>query len=249
MSPRAETVDIAVDADHIAGTLFMPSSDHNPAPGVLFIHGWGGHQQQDRDAVRAIAEFGCVCLTFDLRGHVKTSERRETVTREDNLRDVLAAYDVLAHHAGVDKAFIALVGASYGAYLAALLTYKRPARFFSLRAPALYKDEDWDVPKRRLHVDPQFAEYRRRTLRAEENRALGACAQFSGDVLLVESQNDEIIPHPAIANYIAAFANAHSMTYRVIEGADHALSQQAWQLAYTELLMSWMKEMTARALR
>ena len=76
-----------------------------------------------------------------------------------------------------------------------------------------------------------------------------ACAQFSGDVLLVESQNDEIIPHPAIANYIAAFANAHSMTYRVIEGADHALSQQAWQLAYTELLMSWMKEMTARALR
>jgi len=141
------------------------------------------------------------------------------------------------------------VGASYGAYLAALLIYKRPAHLFSLRAPALYKDEDWEVPKRRLHVDPQFAEYRRRTLRAEENRALGACAQFSGDVLLVESQNDEIIPHPAIANYIAAFANAHSMTYRVIEGADHALSQQAWQLAYTELLMSWMKEMTARALR
>src|SRR5438093_13674235 len=104
MSLRAETVDIAVDADHIAGTLFMPSSDHNPAPGVLFIHGWGGHQQQDRDAARAIAEFGCVCLTFDLRGHVKTSERRETVTREDHLREALAAYDGLTDQAGFSTA-------------------------------------------------------------------------------------------------------------------------------------------------
>ena len=106
----------------------------------------------------------------------------------------------------------------------------------ALRAPALYKDIDWEAPKRKLHVDPDFAAYRRLALRAEENRALGACAQFLGDALLVESEHDEIIPHPAVANYIAALANAHSLTYRVIEGADHALAT-GMEEAYTELLV------------
>ena len=96
-----------------------------------------------------------------------------------------------------------------------------------MRAPALYKDDDWELPKRELHVDPDFAAYRRLTLRAEDNRALGACAQFLGEALVVESERDEIIPHPAVANYIAALANAHSLTYRMIEGADHGLTKKA----------------------
>jgi uncharacterized protein len=99
------------------------------------------------------------------------------------------------------------------------------------------------VPKRKLHVDPDFTAYRRRSLKAEDNRALGACAQFQGDALVVESEHDEIIPHPAVANYIAALANAHSLTYRVIEGADHALTQEPWERAYTQLLVNWLSEM------
>lgn len=93
------------------------------------------------------------------------------------------------------------------------------------------------------HVNPEFAAHRRLSLRAEDNRALGACAQFLGDALVVESGHDEIIPHPAAANYIAAFSNAHSLTYRVIEGADHALSRERWERAYTELLVNWLSEM------
>jgi pimeloyl-ACP methyl ester carboxylesterase len=155
----------------------------------------------------------------------------------------MGAYDVLANHPGVDKSFIALVGSSYGAYLGALLIYMRPVRLLALQAPALYKDDDWQKPKRQLHVDPDFAAYRRLQLRAADNRALGACAQFLGDALVVESQHDEIIPHAAVANYIAALTNVHSLTYRVIEGADHALSDERWERAYTELLVNWLSEM------
>ena len=60
---------------------------------------------------------------------------------------------------------------------------------------------------------------------------------------MVESARDEVVPHPVVANYIAALANAHSLTYRVIEGADHALSQEPWERAYIELLVSWLSEM------
>lgn len=243
MNVRDETIDIAVDGQRIEGSLIAPAAPNGAAPGVLFVHGWGGNQDHYLEEARAIAALGCVCLTFNLRGHAKTEAQHETVTREDNLRDVMAAYDLLAGREGVDKGCLALVGSSYGAYLGALLIYMRPLRLLAMQAPALYKDDDWEKPKRKLHVDPDFAAYRRLTLRAEENRALGACAQFLGDALVVESEHDEIIPHPAVANYIAALANAHSLTYRMIEGADHALSEHGWQRAYTELLVNWLSEM------
>jgi pimeloyl-ACP methyl ester carboxylesterase len=243
MSVRAESVGISVDGQRIEGTLIVSDALDVGAPGVLFVHGWGGSQAHYLYEARAIAQaHRCACLTFNLRGHAETGAQHDMVTREDNLRDALAAYDVLANRLGIDKSCIALVGSSYGAYLGALLTYLRPVRLLALHAPALYKDDDWEAPKRRLHVDPDFAAYRRLSLRAEDNRALGACAQFLGDALVVESERDEIIPHPAVANYIAALTNAHSLTYRVIEGADHSLSQEPWERAYTELLVGWLTE-------
>ena len=242
MPVRSETVGIEVDGQRIEGTLLAPP-ERGGAAAVLFVHGWGGCQEQYLDEARAIAALGCVCLTFNLRGHAETEAQHHTVTREDNMRDVMAAYDVLVRQPGVDKANVAIVGSSYGAYLGALLIYMRPVRLLALQAPALYKDDDWETPKRKLHVNPDFMAYRRLSLRAEDNRALGACAQFLGDALIVESEHDEIIPHPAVANYIAALANAHSLTYRVIRGADHSLSQPAWERAYTELLVNWLSEM------
>ena len=66
-------------------------------------------------------------------------------------------------------------------------------------------------------------------------------------MLIVESEHDDIIPRPVIANYIAAFKNAHSLTYRVIEGADHGLSEEPWQQAFTTLLVNWATEMVLGA--
>ncbi|GEO17796.1 hypothetical protein MAE02_54920 [Microvirga aerophila] len=84
-----------------------------------------------------------------------------------------------------------------------------------------------------------LADYHRGRVTPAENRALAACAVFRGDVLIVESEHDDIIPHPAIENYLAALKGAHSLTYRVIQGADHALSEEKWQQAYTSLLLNW----------
>jgi len=138
------------------------------------------------------------------------------------------------------------VGSSYGAYLAALLTELRPVRWLELRVPALYRDDDWSLPKQELKKYG-LAAYRRLAVSPDQNRALGACAAFRGDVLIVESEHDDIIPHPVIANYMAAFEQARSLTYRVIEGADHGLSERRWQEAYTALLVGWAGEMVLGA--
>src|SRR5215212_12237512 len=171
MTTRDESIDIAVDDQRIAGTLVTPDT---LIPGVLFVHGWGGSQETYLARARQIAALGCVCLTFNLRGHAETEPQHETVTREDNLRDLLAAYEVLARQPLIDKASIAVVGSSYGAYLAAILTELRPVRWLALRVPALYRDEDWALPKQQLKKYGLDA-FRRRSVTPDENRALRAC--------------------------------------------------------------------------
>ena len=237
MTTHDAIVSIAVDGQQIGGTLVTPPS---LIPAVLFVHGWGGSQKQYVQRAREIAALGCVCLTFDLRGHAQTKSLFETVSREENLRDVIAAYDLLAGQRGVDPTAIAVVGSSYGGYLAAILTSLRPVRALALRAPALYKDTDWTTPKRLLRKQQELDAYRLQTLRPGDSRALLACTHFEGDVLIVESEFDDIVPRQVLANYRAACERVRSMTYRVLDGADHGMSSEDSQCAYTQVLVDWL---------
>ena len=64
---------------------------------------------------------------------------------------------------------------------------------------------------------------------------------------MVEAEHDEIVPHPVIENYVAALANARSLTSRVLAGADHGLSGKPAQKAYTAVLVNWLTEMVVGA--
>ncbi|WP_236173206.1 alpha/beta hydrolase family protein [Pseudomonas pseudonitroreducens] len=234
-----ERIDIDVGSLRLQGNFLSPRTH---VPGVLFVHGWGGSQERDLRRARGIAGLGCVCLTFDLAGHGAGEALQSTITREDNLRDLLAAYDRLVAHPRIDPNAIAVVGTSYGGYLAAILTELRAVRWLALRVPAMYRDEDWDVAKRDLPRDDLMA-YRASPIPAASNRALKACSGFKGDVLLVESEHDDFVPHATIMSYRAAFQYTHSLTHRVIDQADHALTSEQSQAAYTDILVRWITEM------
>lgn len=244
MPTRDKKIDIAIAGETIAGTLVTPGV---MIPGVLFVHGWGGSQQQYLTRAHEIAALGCVCLTFDLRGHAGTKGQNETVSRKDNLGDVVAAYDILARQPNVDPNAIALIGSSYGGYLASILTTERAVKWLALRVPALYMDSEWEVPKRQLHKDQDLVGYRKSAIPPKDNIALRACSEFKGDVLIVESEHDNTVPHEVITNYREACSRAHSLTYRVIEGADHGLTEDWAQRAYTTVLVNWITEMVLGA--
>lgn len=239
MPTRDEPVYMRVEDEYILGTLISPGT---LLPGVLFVHGWGGDQQQYVARARELAALGCVCLTFDLRGHAQTQARRDTVSREDSMRDIVAAYDFLAALRNVDSDSIAVVGSSYGGYLAALLTALRPVKWLALRVPALYKDSEWSHPKLLLKGEQDLEKYREQPVTPDESKALRACRAYTGDVLLVESEHDNLIPHQVMVNYREACISARSLTYRLIEGADHGLSNETWKNAYTLLLVNWFSE-------
>jgi uncharacterized protein len=234
-----DKVILEVGGQKLTGTLLRPEV---PVPGVLFVHGWGGDQGEDLSQAEALARLGCVCLTFDLRGHAASDAPQDAVTRQDGLDDVLAAYDHLASRPLVDRSAIAVVGTSYGGYLSALLTALRPVRWLALRVPALYPDDQWHTPK--AHLDKEVVRaYRERPQDGHSDRALAACEAYRGDVLLVESERDEQIPHEAMASYQAAFRYAASLSHRTIRGASHALGDVRHQQVYTRLLTGWLEEM------
>lgn len=239
MTALSETVEIAIDDETIGGTMLVPEAK---LPGLLFVHGWGGSQSQDLSRAKSIAALGCECLTFDMRGHAATEVKRDTVTRTENLSDVIAAYDLLAARPLVDQSAIAVVGSSYGGYLATLLTVQRPVKWLALRVPALYRDTDWDKPKRELDRE-DIARYRKGIVQASENRALAACSRFPNDVLVVESEHDDVVPHETLLSYRMAFSHVRSLTYRMLAGADHALSDPTCQDAYSNILTRWATEM------
>ncbi|HLL13366.1 MAG TPA: alpha/beta fold hydrolase [Rubrivivax sp.] len=246
MSTIEESVFIGVDAEHIAGTFVSPGT---LIPGVLFVHGWGGSQEQYLARAREVAALGCVCLTFDLRGHALTRPQFETVSREQNLADVLAAYDTLVQRPHVDPGAIAVVGSSYGGYLAAILTSLRRVKWLALRAPALYMESGWQRPKLMLHKEQDLSSYRGSLVSPDDNRALKACREFEGDMLLIQSECDTIIPKAVLSSYREAATSTTSLTMRCLSGADHGLTAESAQRAYSTVLVGWLKEMIHGARR
>jgi alpha-beta hydrolase superfamily lysophospholipase len=236
-------VDVLVEGTTLSGTWHEPN---RLIPGVLFVHGWGSNQGNNLQLARSISRLGCICFTFDLRGHAATSALRDSVTPEENMADVIAAYDLLASHDSVDKDAIAVIGSSYGGYLAAILTSVRPVDWLILRVPAMYRDEMWDQPK--AHFDrADLNAYRNEYLDPDSNKALRACAQFTGDALVVESELDTVVAHPAVSSYAAAFRSAHSLSHRVLDGADHGLTDSKCREAYYRMVSRWMSDMISAA--
>jgi hypothetical protein len=99
------------------------------------------------------------------------------------------------------------------------------------------------MPKLQLRKEQNLEAYRQTIITAQENRALLACSQFKGDVLLIQSEFDHLIPPAVISNYREACVEARSLTYRMMRGADHGLTEQAKSDAYTTLLFNWLREM------
>lgn len=243
---QVQALRLPVDGDEFCATLAMPS----PArPAVIFVHGWNGSQEFDLGHVRDAVGLGCAVLALDLRGHDADDPGHKQSTREDHLRDLLAAYDWLVAREDVEARAVAVVGFSYGAYLAAILSSLRQVQWLALRSPALYPDEGWNLPKHELERHVDLDAFRSRVQPPDGNRALAALAAFRGDVLLVSAQHDEVLPPQVAQSYRDAMQQAGSMTTRTIAGADHELSHPDARRAWADLLQDWLRAMVGGARR
>lgn len=215
--------------ERLAGPRTLAATVATPAVpsglGVLLVHGMGSDRTSHVERAAALAHrLGATSLALDLGGHGSSEGRLSQVTPRQNLDDLTVGYDALAARPTVQR--VAVCGASYGAYLAVLLTETRPVHRLVLRAPALYADGLLDAP---------LAQRRRGDA---SSPAVGVLGRYRGPVLVVESERDEVIP----AWVVQAYCASRPGITRTVMPATHALTDPAWRAAFTDLVVDFLAE-------
>jgi len=232
-SATIETVSFASGNRQLAGRVFTPGLPQAARPAILFVHGQQSSQRGYKDRARlASRDVDATCLTFDLSGHGDDASSYDKYSVFDHLQDVIAAFDYLIRHKDVDRTRVGVCGASYGAYLAALLTAHRPVKRLILRAPSLATDVRFSNREGQSSAPGQVP---------DGFDSLRTLAHFPGDVLIIESQRDEVIPKSYIAAYQRACSHAQ---HEVIPGATHGISANAsWEQAFVLSIVRWFRDL------
>lgn len=233
-------ISFEVGKDKIRGTLFYPKEAIDKYPAVLFIHGWTSTEKGYVEYSEALNKIGVACLTFDLRGHGNSDGNIKTQSRQDFLNDAVAAYDYLARSDHINRDDITVVGSSFGSYLATLLTPHRSIKRLILRVPANYPDSDLNEPQSKHSDQVELLKWRYEIKSPQDTSSLKALHNFGGDVLVVESQKDKIIPHQTIANYLQAVRDKDKLDYIIMKGAPHGLSTPSFRKEYLDIITSWI---------
>lgn len=234
-------LDLQVDGLMLKAELFDGVTTRDTRPAVLLIHGWESAQDRMFSLAEELSHAGCVCLTVDLRGHGKSEGDHRVCSRKEFLRDVVAAYDLLVAQTDVDRDLVFAIGSSFGGYLAALLTAERPIRGVALRVPADYRDEGFDTSLYEQRGQGEHTDWRSRPHAVDETAALRAIHSFTGPVLVVESELDELVPQATVASYGEAVAEQQNLTYVVMKAAPHSISRHPeLQKEFARIVTSWL---------
>lgn len=210
-------------------------------PAVLLIHGWESAQDRMFALAEELSSLGYICLTVDLRGHGKSLGDHKIYSRQDFFKDVLAAYDLLAAQEAVDPNRIFAIGSSFGGYLSALLAGQRNLRGVCLRVPADYRDVGMDTPLYEQRGQWDHSEWKSKSHTADETASLRALHGFSGAVLVVESEKDELVPAATVQSYCTAVPDPSKLTYKLMLGAPHSITRHPeLQAEFSKIVFSWL---------
>jgi len=235
LTNKGKQLDIAI--------IYPPSvKEQNSA--ILFVHGWTSEKERSYQYAHALSQLGFICFLFDMRGHGKSEGDIKAFTVKDFLDDVLAAYDYLANLNGVDKENISGVGSSFGSYLLALLSSKRNIKNLSLRVPADYRNEDFNISKYKASGsdNPVIVEWRSKARKFNETYALQAIHNYKGNIQIIESEKDTVVPHQTVQNYINAVPDKSRLTHVLLAGAPHSIKAGKFRNDITDILVQWFQD-------
>lgn len=233
---KKEKVSFMVKEQKLVGTLLIPNDVSFPASGVVFYHGRGSSQRGYVSRAEAVARKGTICLTFDFRGCGESEGNFSQLTNNDGLTDALAGYDFLASQKSVDKKRIGICGASFGGYLASIVSSKRGIKSLALRAPAIYKDSWRDISLSKIPVEKIIA-FRKDEI--QNNVAFQSIRQFAGSLLVIGGEKDETIPSKIVKAYYNNAVSTKERKIVFIKNATHRLTKKEWNQEFIRLIADW----------
>lgn len=114
----------------LKGLLTLPDAGHKPVPAVVFVHGSGSSNMDEKvgkltpfkDLAEGLAKHGIASVRYDKRsfahGFKMVREKKPITVREETIEDAVLAAELLRKDARIDSENIFIVGHSMGAMLA-----------------------------------------------------------------------------------------------------------------------------------
>jgi esterase/lipase len=191
-----------------------------------------------------LAKLGYISFLFDMQGHGESEGDINTATTKEFLDDVLAAYDYFMKVEGVDTENVGVVGSSFGGYLGILLSEKRNVKRLALRVPADYPNDAFDKSKMVTSGgdNPVVIAWRAKPKDVHGTYALDALSKFTGDMLIIESEKDIVVPHQSIQNYINVIPDRDRLTHVVMKNAPHSAPAGPFRNIVEHTLVDWFRK-------
>lgn len=235
-----EKFSIEVQGQRVDGTLSIPNN-RKKNPGVIFFHGSGSSEKRYVGMAEQLMGNGIASLAFSMRGHGGTSEGTlNSVTAKDNILDAIAVYDFFVKQEGVDPERIGICGSSYGAVIGVALSEEHNIKSIVLRAPAIYTDEMMETKLDSILADEKHIFNALSNIK--HTSIVRAISKFKGDLLIIASENDELIPVSIPQTLFKEASLAKIKKLKIMKNAPHALVDPKQGQEFTDILTKWFKE-------
>ncbi len=180
-------------------------------------------------------------LTLNLRGHGTSEGELDSLNVAEHISDAIAAYDFFVHQDGVDSERVGVCGSSYGSLLAVALARKRAVRSLLLRAPAAYSLTMIAMKFSALMFEEKSIF---KTVTDFSNTpAIKDISNFTRSLLVVASENDDVIPQAIPQAYFDYATAAARKEFKLMKGAPHSLSgREDLQREFTAIMAHWFAE-------
>jgi pimeloyl-ACP methyl ester carboxylesterase len=188
-----------VGEETLAYTEFVPAKTRCR---VLSLHGAGkATRQRIFYLAEKLAENDIGFFCFDFSGHGESTGIMSQSSLSKRCAEAKAAFDFMGSPAPT-----ILMGNSMGGYIAVEMLETIQPEYLILICPALYAAKAFDVP-----FDQNFSDIIRSPNSFEENNILPRLSNFTGQVLLLIGDQDDVIPARVMDIYQSAFESAKSI--------------------------------------
>lgn len=221
----------------VKATLESPAE---PNGNILWLLGRGAARMESlADRKRQAELFNKRMLTFDYGGQGESPGNFAQMTIRDHLSEAQAAYDYLTgEYQGED---LTVMGASYGGFIAAELAAVNNSDSLVLRAPALFPPDYLDTKwaELELKVTELTDGYRQDVEQMKRNPLLAKLAKFTGRILIIQHEQDDVMPPTVLQAYHEALPRAD---YWLAPDVPHAISAASPEARkhYETHLANWL---------
>lgn len=182
------------------------------SPRVLVLHGAGNSNRGRFQMLREeLFAKGISSVAFDFVGHGDTGGDLKSSSLSSRTRQACRIVDAL----NLQEPF-AVIGASMSAYTSVKLLEHFHIKSLILLVPAMYTSQAYSIPFNR-----GFSDIIRQPQSWVQSDAWRLLADYTGRLLIVAAENDQIIPHAVINGIYDSAVNAAARKLYIAPNASH----------------------------